>query len=195
MRTVIVGIAGTHSTGKSTFVSEMQERLNSRGLRADKVGDLAANARDKGFPILRDHTFESTLWIMATGIQRELEALISRPDVLFVDRPLPDALGYLFAAFEHRAEMLRIEERRYLLELARNHSQRYDILLLTSPDPNMGIDRSKERDLDEVFRMDVARQMPKVFTEIGLNVRTLNLGNRSQVLEETTVEILRRLGK
>ena len=91
--------------------------------------------------------------------------------------------------------MLRIEERRYLLELARNHSQRYDFLLLTSPDPKMGIDKSKERDQDEVFRMDVARQMPRVFTEIGLNVRTLTLGNRSQVIEETTAEILRRLGK
>jgi predicted ATPase len=195
MSTLLVGIAGTHSTGKSTFVSELQERLKLRGVRTDKVGDLASDAQSKGFPILRDHTFESTLWIMATGIKRELEALLGRPDVLFVDRPLPDALGYLFAALDHRAEMLRIEERRYLLDLARNHAQRYDILLLTSPDPKMGIDKSKERDQDEAFRMDVARQMPKVFTELGINTRTLTFGNRSQILDETATDILRRLGK
>ncbi|MCP3104499.1 ATP-binding protein [Myxococcus sp. K15C18031901] len=193
MNTLIIGIAGTHSTGKSTFVETLQERISSQGFRAEKIGDLATNARSKGFPILRDHTFESTLWLMATGIQRELEALNSQPDVLFVDRPLPDALGYLFAALDHRAEMIRIEERRYLVDLARNHAQRYGIVFLTSPDQSMGIDKSKERDHDEAFRMNVARQMPKVFMELGINTRTLTFRNRGQVLDETVAEILGHL--
>ena len=105
MAAVKLGVAGTHSTGKSTLVEALASALRERGLRVGRVADLATSARDLGFPILRDHTFESTLWIMTRGIAAELEAAL-RVDVVLVDRPALDALGYFWAALAYRRAKL-----------------------------------------------------------------------------------------
>jgi len=91
--------AGTHSTGKTTFLPRLEKELTRRGFSTKYVHDSAVNARDLGFPILRDHTFESTAWFMAEAIRLETVASLSA-DVILADRPVPDALGYLIAALE-----------------------------------------------------------------------------------------------
>lgn len=57
------------------------------------VADLGENALRMGLPILENHTWASTLWFMTRGISNEVEAW-SHADVILVDRPVPDALGY-----------------------------------------------------------------------------------------------------
>jgi nucleoside-triphosphatase THEP1 len=91
-RSIKIGVAGTHSTGKSTFLSTLTSTLNDRGFVIGGVSDLASRASDLGFPILADHTFESTLWIMAECMRQEAELSLTC-DVILVDRPVPDALG------------------------------------------------------------------------------------------------------
>ncbi|WP_219340730.1 hypothetical protein, partial [Escherichia fergusonii] len=68
-----IGITGTHSTGKTSFFDAVQEALSPSHLRVVRIGDFARRARSIGFPILRDHTFESTLWIMAECLRLEAE--------------------------------------------------------------------------------------------------------------------------
>lgn len=87
-----IAVAGTHSTGKSSFLKEVEARLNAHGLRVARVVDTASRARDAGFPILRDHVYEGTLWIMAEGLRQEMEAAL-KSDVVLVDRPPLDALA------------------------------------------------------------------------------------------------------
>ena len=74
---VKVGIAGTHSTGKSTFLRQLSERLEARSLQVGRINDLALRARALGFPILTEHTFESTLWIMSECMRQEAEASLT----------------------------------------------------------------------------------------------------------------------
>lgn len=83
-----IGIAGTHSTGKSTFIAKVEQELRGDGLRVIIVGDLATCAQKRGFPILTGHTFESTLWIMAECMRQEAEASLTA-DIILVDRPPP----------------------------------------------------------------------------------------------------------
>ncbi len=93
----MIGITGTHSTGKSTFFEKVRKQAERRGLRVERVGDVATRCQAAGFPILRDHTFESTLWIIASVISSELEFAL-KCDLILVDRPVSDAIGYLEAA-------------------------------------------------------------------------------------------------
>ncbi len=73
-RPVKIGVAGTHSTGKSSFLEALGPALQELGLSAIAIGGLAERAKALGFPILAGHTFDSTLWIVAEGLRQEAEA-------------------------------------------------------------------------------------------------------------------------
>ncbi|WP_155258272.1 AAA family ATPase, partial [Bradyrhizobium japonicum] len=94
-----IAITGTHPSGKSTFLQSLEQELNDMGLRIHRIGDFAPRAQGLGFPILTQHTYESTLWIMAECLRCEAEASLQN-DVILVDRPVIDALGYLHAALQ-----------------------------------------------------------------------------------------------
>ena len=108
-----IGIAGTHSTGKTTYFNQLIKRAGDMGIKAVRVGDFATDCRKVGLPILEDHTFESTLWIIASVIKSEIEAGIGA-DLVLVDRPVVDALGYLNAALEIQGREISLDQREYL---------------------------------------------------------------------------------
>jgi hypothetical protein len=162
-----IGVAGTHSTGKTTVLNFVADRLGEAGFSTKRVSDLASAARDAGFPILRDHTFASTLWIMTRGISEELAAAL-HCDVVLVDRPVPDALGYLFAALTHRGEIISEGEMGYLHALTKLHANTYDALFKTHPDPALGIADDKLRDRDSRFRVLAADGINFAFSKLTL---------------------------
>jgi len=170
MATIKLGIAGTHSTGKSTLVSQLETLLVDRGLRVKRVADVATEALKAGFPILRDHTFESTLWIMSRGVSRELEAGLEA-DVVLVDRPIMDALAYLFAALAYRGTTLSQEQSEYLLDLARHHSRTYAVICKTVLDSSIPLGPGRDEDL--AFRSSVASQLNSVFSKLSLSHRVV----------------------
>ncbi len=152
-----IGIFGTHSTGKSSFLKKLEAELVNRGLSVKTLGGLAVEARDRGFPILANHTFESTLWMMARGISLELEH--KTQDILLVDRPPVDALGYQLAAFEFRNEKLDTRRQAYLRELVAHHCLTYGCLIYSKATAPVTIDPEKPRDTDEGFRSTVDRHL------------------------------------
>lgn len=167
-----IGIAGTHSTGKTTFVEEVFRAAKARGLSVETVGDTATRCRDAGFPILRDHTFESTLWIISSVIRAELEAGL-RAQLVIVDRPVPDALGYLEAALCSTSRTITTQQRAYLYSLASHHLQRYSLLLKTELDESIPLGPERDPDLD--FRREADRQIARALTELGANWLTPGL--------------------
>ena len=132
-RALKVGVAGTHSTGKTTLLSSLKGRLVDEGLRVTVVKNLARAARDAGFAILTQQTEDTALWIMSEGIRRESSAtLIS--DVILVDRAIFDALGYLEAALQVTGRS-RDERRHPILEgISRSYARDYDLLVITKLD-------------------------------------------------------------
>lgn len=145
-----IAIAGTHSTGKTTLMGRLEKELATRGFTPRYVHDSAANARDLGFPILRDHTFESTAWMMAEAIRLETMASLTA-DVILVDRPVPDALGYLVAALDVTGRTLEDGRLKRLDAISAAWVDEYDLILMTELDGSIPI--GPGRDNDERFRV------------------------------------------
>ncbi|MBY5361897.1 AAA family ATPase [Rhizobium leguminosarum] len=176
-----VGIAGTHSTGKSTFLERLNSRLTENSLRTGHVGDLAKAARDRGFPILTEHNFESTLWIMAEGMRQEAEAALTS-DVILVDRPVFDALGYLYAALEISGRSLPDRKLEELRLIAGAHAADYDLLILTELDPAIRL--GEGRDGNQDFRVAAAEHIRRIAEGETLAPVILTSRNTDMVLEE-----------
>jgi hypothetical protein len=168
MTAIKLGVAGTHSTGKTTLVTNLMRSLEQRELRVKRIGDLATQARNLGFPILREHTFESTLWIMSRGISETLEIGLGA-DIVIVDRPAFDALGYLWAALAHRDELLTELQHKYLMDLARYDASSYDVLCKTVLDPAISL--GPDRDPDPVFRASADAQIELVMKSLEIEAR------------------------
>jgi hypothetical protein len=168
MTAIKLGVAGTHSTGKTTLVTNLKRSLEQRGLRVKRIGDLATQARNLGFPILREHTFESTLWIMTRGISETLEIGLDA-DIVIVDRPAFDALGYLRAALAHRDELLPELQHKYLMDLARYDAGSYDVLCKTVLDSAIAL--GPDRDPDPVFRASADAQIELVMKSLEIEAR------------------------
>ncbi|MEQ1808650.1 MAG: AAA family ATPase [Terricaulis sp.] len=175
-----IAITGTHSTGKSSFLDALQQRLGAAGLTSARVDDLARTARDLGFPILRDHTFASTLWIMSDGLRRELEVLLRAPIVL-IDRPPLDALGYLNAALETRKDSIAVSERAVLENLVTAYTPVYDVLIMTELDPTIPL--GPDRDDDEVFRRLAGDHIRQLVTNSEIPHLVLRSSNREETIE------------
>lgn len=180
---IYIGITGTHSTGKSTFVEQLRQLADLRGIRTISISDKATDCRERGFPILKDHSFESTLWIMVTVIQQELEAGLNA-DLVIVDRPVSDAIGYLEAALASTDREVSHEERGYLYALAKNHSSRYALLFKTKLDESIPLGPERDPDLD--FRREADEQIGRVLEQLDL----LSLDPISEQAIERISEVL-----
>lgn len=176
-----VGVTGTHSTGKTTFLDSLEQELAPFKLRVSRLGEMARGARSLGFPILKDHTFESTLWIIGECLRREAEASLSS-DVILVDRPVIDALGYLQAAL--RLSDRTIGERRLdeLITIVKAHTPDYDLLIRTSLDPSIALGVGRDQDIE--FRGAAASSIEALVSEIAPNAFILTSSNQQEVVQK-----------
>jgi len=154
-----LAIAGTHSTGKTTFLERLQTALAFRGLTVAYVHDSAVAAGDLGFPILTEHTFESTAWLMAAAMQLEARAAL-KAEVILVDRPVPDALGYLLAALRYTERTLAPGRYDRLEKICAAWAGEYNLLFLTQIDP--AIEMGPGRDENSAFRLGAADAVTEI---------------------------------
>ncbi|WP_083742014.1 AAA family ATPase [Bradyrhizobium mercantei] len=176
-----IGVTGTHSTGKTSFLDALERELVQINLRVRRLGNFASDAQKMGFPILRDHNYDSTLWIMTQCMRLEAEAALST-DVILVDRPVIDALGYLRAALHltHRS----IGDRRLdeLTAIVRVHTPEYDRLIKTSLDKD--IDLGVGRDQDEEFRETAASWIDRLVSDNAPDALTLTSSNQDTIVQD-----------
>ncbi|WP_435593556.1 hypothetical protein [Nocardia sp. bgisy118] len=102
-RPVTIAVTGTHSTDKSTFLQRLADRLHRDRIEVAVVADLGAEAMERGLLILANHTWVSTLWTISRRMPLEVQAWM-QADVILIDRPVSDALGYYEAALEYRGQ-------------------------------------------------------------------------------------------
>ncbi|MFD0203758.1 MULTISPECIES: AAA family ATPase [Saccharothrix] len=191
---VAVAVLGAHSTGKSTFLARLAHRLRREHVQVSTVADLGEQAQRIGLPILRNHTWASTLWIITRGISEELEAWM-HADVVLVDRPVPDALGYYRAALAYRGEQPDPRVQARLEALVRDHSTTYDLLYRTTLDPEIPLGDNKHRDPDQTFRQLADHHVAAVLHDLGLPHRLLPFGDHDQALDDTLDFIMSRLSR
>jgi hypothetical protein len=189
-RPVTVGITGTHSTGKSTFLARLARELRRDGIEVATVADLAEQALRIGLPILHAHTYTSTLWIMTRGISEEL-ATWPHADVLLVDRPVPDALGYYLAALAFRGEAPDPTALTQLRTIAAQHAVHYDLMLRAALDPTLPL--GEGRDHNNRYRLLADQHVERVLRELGIRHEALRADEHDAALERTTEFVFHRL--
>ena len=151
-----IAVTGTHSTGKTAFLNLLSDRFSERRLSLQRIGSLAVAARDAGFPILRDHTIDSTLWIMAECIRQEAACTLTSR-VILIDRPVSDALGYLEAALEVTGREVHPQRLETLKALAGAYMCEYDVFIETVLDPAIPLGPYRDKDGD--LRASAARHI------------------------------------
>ncbi|WP_197043596.1 AAA family ATPase [Saccharothrix sp. NRRL B-16314] len=189
---VVVAVLGTHSTGKSVFLARLAHELRREQIQVATVADLGEQAQRVGLPILRNHTWASTLWIITRGISDELESWL-HGDVVLVDRAVPDALGYYRAALAHRGEQPDPDVQTRLETLVRDHSTSYDLVYRTVLDPGIPLGDNKPRDPDQVFRELADHHVGAVLRDLGLPHRLLPADGQDHALHDALDFVLGRL--
>jgi len=188
-RPIKIGIAGTHSTGKSTLISKIRQGVAERGLAVGCISDLATRAKALGFPILTQHTYESTLWIMAECLRQEAEASLSR-EVVLIDRPLFDALGYFEAALEISGRCAQPRQLEELRSLAGAHTPEYDLLIVTILDNSVTLGAG--RDQNAFYREAAGRHIARFAARFAPGALQMTSTNAAEVATATVNFIFKR---
>jgi hypothetical protein len=189
---VTIGVVGTHSTGKTMFLTRLANDLRRRHVQVATVTDLGEQAQRLGLPILFNHTWASTQWFITRGISQEIEAWL-HAEVILVDRAVPDALGYYLAALEYRGEPADNRPLSDLRSLVRRHSRHYDLLFRTTLDPSIPLGNNKVRDADREFRLLADQHVERVLRDLDLPYDPLPAGGHDQALARALAFITGRL--
>ena len=185
-----IGITGTHSSGKTTFLQCLEQELSGASLKIHRIGDFARKAKDLGFLILTKHTYESTLWIMAECLRCETEASL-RNDVILVDRPVIDALGYLHAALQLSGRAIDSRRSDELMTIVKAHTPDYDVLIRTALDTS--IEPAEGRDPDNEFRAAAASAIERLVNQVEPNALILTSANREELVQRVVQIVQSRL--
>ncbi|WP_158228411.1 AAA family ATPase [Pseudonocardia sp. MH-G8] len=184
-RPLTIAVTGAHSTGKSTFLARLAHRLRQHDLEVATVADLGEQAQQIGLPILHSHTYTSTLWIMTRGISNEL-ATWPHADVLLVDRPVPDALGYYLAALIYRGETPDPTLLGHLRTLAAQHSMHYDLIFRTELDHTVPLGTNKARDDNIRYRRLADHHIATVLHDLGIGYELLAIDGHDTAITRAT---------
>jgi nicotinamide riboside kinase len=187
-----IAVAGAHSTGKTTFLSMLSTALIHEGRTVRRIGDLATEAQKAGLPILREHTFASTTWIIAQGIAHEYALAATSGVILLVDRPVADALGYLFAALEFRDDILPPDQMEFLDRVVAFHMRTYDYVIETVIDADLPITDDGARDMDWDYRIAVAKKITVALDKHRPDRWYMARQQRAETLEKVLREICSR---
>lgn len=189
-RPIKVAVTGTHSSGKTTFLERLTQEIGRPELKIRRIGDFARRAGGLGFPILREHNYDSTLWIIAECMRCEAEAALDS-DVILVDRPVVDALGYLQAALELSGRTLDRRRLDALATIVRAHTPEYDVLIMTALDKDIAL--GEGRDTDAEFREAAAIAIESLLSDMAPVALVLRQGNRDAIARNVAEQVLSSL--
>lgn len=187
-----IGVAGAHSTGKSTFILELQSRLSAEGFKVAVIRDLARGAQSAGLPILDAQTVDTAFWIVAEGIRREIEACLDH-DIVLADRAVFDAVGYLEAAFAHSGRPADPDRVACVRNLAIGYSQDYDAVVVTVLNPEIPLGPGRDPDL--VFRRLAGERIQALAVDLGRPFHLLTPATRQTLVDDLTAVARARFGK
>lgn len=190
MGKIKIGISGSHSTGKSTFVKRLEKYLTDKSINFKSVSDLAIQCP---LPILREHTVESTLWIATKGIADEIETEYKH-DVVIVDRPILDCWAYFNAVCKDRYEENNAKLQT-LKSMISNWLPTYDIIYQTVIDESIPIEDNKGRVLDEGYRKQIGNEMINANRQFNVNPKLLTYTNKEHELEFILTKIEEEISK
>ncbi|MFK3818583.1 AAA family ATPase [Pseudomonas sp. NPDC089407] len=191
MSSVVIGVAGTHSTGKSTFCADLRKVLEVKGIRVEAIPSFGALAVEQGIPLLTQHTYDSTMWFIDRTLEAEHAARVNA-DVVLVDRPVMDAVAYWNAAVEYRGCDLATHEVEAIGAVMMNHSPNYTTVLATKLDPSIAL--GPGRDTDSRYRASVDTHLHALLERHSIHHKVLTPAAREALLAQITADVFLRMG-
>lgn len=187
---VLLGVTGTHSTGKSTFCDELKVSLECKGICVATIPSFGKLAVQQGIPLLTHHTYDSTMWF----IDRTLEAQragAENADVILVDRPIMDAVAYWNAAVEYRSALAPMHEVDAINALIASELPSYTMIVATRLDTSIAL--GPGRDTNLVFRQSVDIHLHQLLNHFAIPHQVLVPDVRDALLDGLHAEILQKL--
>lgn len=192
VRKLIVGVTGTHSTGKTTFCNELQQKLKTHDIAVAMVPSFGKLAVQLNIPVLHEHTYDSTIWFINKTIEAQAHTS-NNSTVVLVDRPVIDAFAYWRAAIDHRRVPMCEVELAKLRDVVEQQIPIYNYLVATEIDQTIPI--APNRNNDQIFRKNVDKHLKDTLQNLKIHHHILSTSNRSSVLNGLTEGILNDLGK
>jgi len=190
--TVMIGVTGTHSTGKSTFCSDLRKSLEQQGIRVACIPSFGKIAQEQGIPLLTNHTYDSTMWFIDRTLEAQQAAIVDA-DVVLVDRPIIDAVAYWNAAVEYRGTSATALEIDAVHAVMYDHCPTYTMLVATRLDTSVPL--GPDRDADPAFRQSVDSHLHKLLADLKFHHQMLFPQVRESLLTNLQSEILRHMGR
>jgi len=188
---IVIGVAGTHSTGKSTFCADLRKVLEVKGIRVQAIPSFGALAVEQGIPLLTQHTYDSTMWFVDRTLEAEHAACVNA-DVVLVDRPVMDAVAYWNAAVEYRGCDLAAHEVEAIGAVMMNYSRNYTTVLATKLDPSIAL--GPGRDTDSRYRASVDTHLHALLERHSIHHQVLTPAAREALLAQITADVFLRMG-
>lgn len=188
---ILIGVAGTHSTGKSTFFTDLRASLELKGIRVETIPSFGALAVQQGIPLLTQHTYDSTMWFIDRTLEAE-HAARANADVVLVDRPIIDAVAYWNAAVEYRGRNVAAHEVEAIAIVIVNHGPNYTTVLATKLDPSIAL--GPGRDADTRFRSSVDAHLHELLGRHSIHHQVLSPSVREALLAQVSADVFHRLG-
>lgn len=140
-----IAIIGTHGIGKSTLAYNLATFFKELSFNCCVINEVV---RDCPFPINDNFGLEGAHWIITTQIQRELQAIASKYNMIICDRSSIDPIMYLKAKYVHGHKYTSLE--RY----AEDWLNTYDSIIFIVPSEEELVDDGV-RHLEKRFQMNV----------------------------------------
>lgn len=152
-----IAFTGSHSTGKTyAATNEMLHlKFNNPGKSVHALCDLEVFCP---YPINKDTTEKSQMWLFGNQIREELAAS-ARFDIVVTDRTVVDVIAYTYAA-----EFWDLAQN--MLCYAQHHIKLYETIRFKTIGSNDHLHPDGIRDTDPVFRQTVEDLLSEFYTQL-----------------------------
>jgi predicted ATPase len=152
-----VSYTGTHGTGKTTSVLSKAYEMKLSFPDKD-ITVFMENAKHSPYPINKNGTLESQMWIFTNQMQHEIY-LTSKYDVVICDRSVVDAIAYTYFVNKEAAE--------HMLQLAKYHVPTYDVIYFKTLANNDYLYENGVRDAeDRLYREGIERKLLEFYDKL-----------------------------
>lgn len=162
---MIIGISGTHGTGKTTLLYKLAHDLKIR--HADKsISVISEIARSCPFPIFTSQSISTELaqiWIFNAQVKKEIEAAY-RNDIVITDRTVFDVIAYTMEVnLDLATEMMGMAQR-----------MEYEKIYFVRPTKNLAFDDG-QRSVDMALREKIDQNLAKIYTAQHFQIKELTI--------------------
>lgn len=159
-RSSIIAFSGSHSVGKTTAVFKKAHELKMK-FKNQTIGICSEVSLECPYPINKETTNQSQLWMFANHLKKEL-TLLTQYDLIVSDRTIIDIIAYTrWAGFEELSDSM--------IEIARDHISVYKEIVFKPIEGNNFLFDDNHREVnDQDYRTGIENILLDLYRKVGL---------------------------